>query len=205
MLDKTNPHYKTYLDIKTKKNQKYVEEIHCPMIIKVMSRAEGATMSAFCVEAGIGDGTFYKWLAQHPIFDECYRYGCMISQNNWEKEGDEGMYNNAVDSGNGFNATVWQIKGSARYGVGKTNRIRVRLDPSATPWKQYEQLLKQASHGDFTSSELKQLCEALNIGSRVYEQFEMQNEINELKESLAKVLNTRGDNSGTVKAIKETN
>jgi len=169
---------------------KYDEAKHCKMIIDCMNTS--GTMSSFCVQAGIGDGTFYRWMAKHETFMDCYRLGCMIARENWEREGEEGKGDES------FDLELWKAQGSARYGVGKTNRVRVHIDADTTPYEQYKQLLIQASMGDFTASELKQLMESINIGIRAYESFELQKEVNALKQDLVK-MNQDGNNIVAIK------
>lgn len=187
-----------YLQIKAGSHKKYDEQKHCTMIIKVMSDTHKATMAAFCVEAGISDCTFYKWLNKYPTFKECYRYGCMISQNNWDQMGTMGMTDEM------FNIEIWKTQGAARYGVGKTNRIRVHVDVDTTPFDQYKQLMSQASNGDFTSSELKQLMESINIGCRAFEQFELQKEVTEMKEALKKMETHNAHSIGSIASTPKT-
>ncbi len=164
----------------------YQETKHCQMVLKVMD-AKG-TMSAFCVEARISDSTFFKWLNNHELFKECYRIGCMIARENWEEEGREGKYEE------GFNLELWKTQGSARFGVGKSNRVRVHVDPDSTPYDQYRQLMNQASMGDFTAAELKQLMESINIGIRAFESFELQKQVDAMKDDLAKMSHNHGNN-----------
>lgn len=162
----------------------FEEEAHCLMVLKMMD--EKGTMSAFCTAAGISDTLFYKWLHKHKRFSDCYRIGCMISRENWEEEGREGKFDE------GFNLELWRTQGAARYGVGRSNRVRVHIDATTTPYEQYQQLLNQASMGDFTAAELKQLMESINIGIRAYESYELQKEIDTMKQDLLKM----GQNSG---------
>ncbi len=162
------------------------EEKHCTLILNVMD-CEG-TMSAFCVKAGISDGLFYKWLHKYPIFNECYRTGCMISRENWEDEGRMGKGDES------FNLELWRTQGAARYGVGKTNRVRIHIDANSTPYEQYKQLINQASMGDFTSSEFKQLIEGINVGIRAYESFELQREVDTMKKDLEKMNQNNANN-----------
>lgn len=172
----------------------YIEEHHCKLVLEIMSNPYLGTISAFCKKALISDKTFYRWKNKYPLFDECYRLGCMISRENWEEEG---------RSRNGekeFNMEYWRIVGSSRYGVGKSNRVRLEMDDSATPYEQYRQLISQASLGDFTASEIKQLMESLNAGTRAFEVFEMQKEIEKLKEDLALMEQNNADNHFTNKA-----
>ncbi len=157
----------------------YQADHHCPLIIEIM--ATKGTVSAFCLEAFISDTTFYKWVNHYPIFQECYRYGVMVAQEMWEEEGRNGKFDE------NFNLELWRTQGAARYGVGKSNRVRVHLNAEDTPYVQYKQLLNQASMGDFTASELKQLMEAVNIGIRAYESFELQKEVEQLKSDLVKM------------------
>lgn len=157
----------------------YKEEIHCPMIIDVMNGP--GTMSAFCVQAGISDTTFYRWLHKYDVFNECYRVGCMIARDNWEREGELGKQDEY------FNIEVWKIQGSARYGIGRTNRVRLHIDSKSTPYEQYQQLVSQASMGDFTASEFKQLVEGINIGLRAFEVIELQKEVDQMKSDLERM------------------
>ena len=160
-------------------SNKYDEEKHCKLIIDCMNNS--GTVSSFCVQAGIGDATFYRWMNKYDTFMDCYRLGCMIARENWEREGEEGK------SDESFDLELWRTQGAARYGVGKTNRVRVHLDASSTPYEQYKQLLTQASMGDFTAAELKQLMESINIGIRAYESFELQREVSEMRNDIVKM------------------
>lgn len=164
----------------------YKEEVHCPMIVETMS--SNGTMSSFCVQACISDTTFYRWMHQHELFHECYRIGCMIARDNWEKEGDEGKYDET------FNMEIWRMQGSARFGVGRTNRVRLHLDAKSTPYDQYQQLINQASLGEFSAAEFKQLVEGINIGLRAFEVIELQKEIDQMKEDLHTMSQNHGNN-----------
>jgi len=170
---------------------KYDEAKHCKMIIDCMNT--GGTLSGFCVSAGIGDRAFYKWMHQHELFMDCYRLGCMIARENWEREGEAGKGDET------FDLELWKTQGAARYGVGKTNRVRVHIDAESTPYDQYKQLLSQASMGDFTASELKQLMESINIGIRAYESFQLQKEVDTMRKDLLKMNQNNGNNIVPIK------
>lgn len=171
----------------------YTEEIHCPMVLKCMD--ESGTVSAFCVEAMISDSTFYRWINKHVLFNDCYRIGCMIARENWENEGKEGRYEED------FNIEIWRIQGASRFGVGRTNRVRLQIDADASPFEQYKQLVSQATMGDFSAAEFKQLMETINIGCRAFESFELQKQVEEMKEDLEKMQSNYGNN---IIPIKET-
>ncbi len=183
----------------SKKINGYEEKKHCAMVIEIMSDSTEATMQSFCVKAGISDKTFYTWLYKYPIFAECYQYGRMVSYKNWEDVGKNSMYDED------FNIEVWKMQGASRYGVGKTNRVRVHIDSETNPFDQYKQLMAQASNGDFTAAELKQLMEAINIGCKAYEVFEMQKEINRMKEDLKKMSNHNANNIRPIESAKKAN
>ena len=169
----------------------YNEAKHCKMVIDSMNT--DGTMSAFCVKAGIGDKEFYRWMHKYETFMDCYRIGCMIARENWEREGDLGKGDES------FDIELWKVQGSARYGVGKTNRVRVHIDADSTPYDQYKQLLAQASMGDFTASELKQLMESINIGIRAYESFQLQKEVDDMRKDLLKMTQDHGNNIVPIK------
>jgi len=119
----------------------------------------------------------------------------MIARENWEREGEAGKGDES------FDLELWKTQGAARYGVGKTNRVRVHIDADSTPYSQYKQLMMQASMGDFTASELKQLMESINIGIRAYESFELQREVDTMRDDLTKMNSENGNN---IVAIKKT-
>jgi hypothetical protein len=180
---------KLYLQIK-KRETSYKEELHCPMIIDVMNT--DGTMSAFCAKALISDALFYKWCNQHPVFERCYQIGRMLSKDNWEKEGEAGK-----DDEN-FNLEYWRITGACRYGVGRSNRIRMAIDSEASPYDQYKQLIKQANGEEFTASEIKQLMESINIGRSVYETFKLQERIDTMESSVKQMELNNAHNSGAI-------
>ncbi len=177
--------------------KKYVEELHCPMIIKTMH--DLGTVSGFCKMAGISDSTFYDWVIKYSLFNECYRAGRMLALEAWEEEGREAKGDPE------FNLELWRTQGASRHGVGKTGRIRVHIDAKATPYIQYQQLLGQASLGEFTASELKQVMESLNIGLRTYETFELQREVDLMKEDLTKMNQNHGNNIVPIAPITKAN
>ncbi len=163
----------------------FVEEKHCPMILNVMGDPSKGTVAAFCVEAGIGDSTFYRWLKAYPIFEQCYAFGKMVAKRNWEEEGDllRGLEYKEV----GCQYELWRMKGWSQFGIGKNSRIRVDLKEGGTPAEHYHDLLRQASSGDFTAGEIKQLMEAVNVGLNAYQVFELQDQIDLLKKDLEKL------------------
>jgi len=168
----------------------YKESTHCPMIIRIMNTR--GTMTAFCEEALISDALFYKWCRQYPIFERCYQVGKMISKANWEAEGEQGK-----DDEN-FNLEYWRITGACRYGVGRTNRVRMAIDPEASPYEQYQQLIKQANGEEFTASEIKQLMESVNIGRSVYETFKLQERVTEMEKNVKRMELNHGHNCSTI-------
>ena len=162
------------------------------------------TMSAFCVEACIGERTFYRWVDDNEVFSDLYDFCKMYSREAWEREGRRlrdielpiGMINHAFD--------YWRMIGWSRFGISKNSRIRLRLNAKDTPDKHYAQLLKQASEGDFTASEIKQLMEAINVGLNTHQVFALQKEIDQLKSDLATISeNKDGNNSSTNKGIAQ--
>lgn len=183
---------------------KFDEAKHCTMILKVMSDPKKSRLSAFCVDAGISDKSFYNWLKESELFLECYALGKMMARERWEKEGEE-LRDEVLPPGSSSNKfQYWRMIGWSRFGVGKNSRIRLDLDPNATPYEHYNQIMKQASNGDFTAGEIKQLLEAVNVGLNAHQVFMLQQEIDRLKADLATMNeNTNGDNPFTNKRITE--
>jgi len=192
--------YKTVRDKRTK----YDEEKHCAMIIRTMSNHNKGTVSSFCVEAGISENTFYNWMKNHEIFQECYGLSKMMARENWEEEGREIGREVNMPGTHSHKFEYWRMIGWSRYGVGKNSRIRLNLDTTESPNKHYEQLLKQAANGDFTAGEIKQLMEAVNVGLNAHQVFMLQEEINQLKSDLATMSeNANGDNNFAAKGITQ--
>ena len=163
---------------------KYDKEIHCQMILQVMSDSEKGTPSAFCVETKISERSFYKWLHTHELFEECYSLGKMYARENWEADG-RAIRDEVLPPGaNSHRFEHWRMIGWSRFGIGKVSKIRLGLEPDATPNEHYQQLIKQASDGDFTASEIKQLMEAINVGLNAHQVFKLQEEIDEIKNNL---------------------
>lgn len=180
-----------------KASNRYDEEHHCPLVIECISKY--GTVSSFCKAAMITDSSFFNWVNKHPMFETCYRYAAMVAREQWEEEGRQGK------DDPDFNLEYWRIVGSSRYGLGKTNRVRVEVDASTTPYHQYQQLLKQASHGDFTASEIKQLMESINVGTRVYETFHLQQEVDKMREDLHKMGQNNANNIISIEKASKAN
>jgi len=192
-----------YLQLKKGKT-KYHEEIHCPLILDIMMDKKKGTHSYFCVEALIGDSKFYEWTEDHELFAYCYCLGKMFARKNWEEEGRivkkivtiKGQTNNRME--------YWKMAGWSRFGISKNSRIRLNLKDDANPSQHYAQLLKQASQGDFTAGEIKQLMEAINVGLRAHELFELQKEIDQLKSDIEKINEGKnGENNYTAQGIAQ--
>ena len=188
---------------------KFDEVIHCPMIINLMANDLKGTMSAFCCEALISDRTFYTWLKENEIFQECYALGKMFAREHWEEEGRKIRDERLMPGESSYAFEYWRMIGWSRFGIGKNSRIRLDLNPHATPNEHYSQLLKQASEGEFTAGEIKQLMEAVNVGLNTHQVFELQKEIDQLRKDLATMSeNTNGDNpfsdKGTAKKDQDT-
>lgn len=169
----------------------YKEKIHCPMILRIMADNQKGTLSAFCVEAGIGEDLFYKWLGKHEELFACYMYGKMIARYNWEQDGLRIRSLELPIGTQSHEFEYWRLVGWSRFGVAKNSRIRLSLDPTANPSEHYKQLLAQAAQGDFTAGEIKQLMEAVNVGLNAHQVFELQNQIDELKSDLTKMSENR--------------
>ena len=178
----------------------YDEEKHCRMILYAMLNQ--GRVSAFCVEATVSETTFYTWVKNHALFQQCYVIGEVYARENWELEGYElrneerpiGIVDNKYDH--------WKMIGWSRFGVSKNGRIKLKLDPDANPSQHYTQLLRQASEGAFTAAEIKQLMEAINVGLNTHQVFELQKQIDELKSNLDIMsTNSNGNDSSPAKGI----
>jgi hypothetical protein len=180
----------------------YNEAKHCTMILRVMGDKDKGRYSAFCTEAFVSERTFYTWLKENELFFECYTLGRMFARERWEEEGEEIAQEMSVMGSSNHRFEHWRMIGWSRWGVGKNARIRLDLDPKATPDKHYSQLLAQAAQGDFTAGEIKQLMEAINVGLNTHQVFKLQQEIDALRADLATMAeNANGDNFSANKRI----
>jgi len=164
---------------------KYDEEVHCPLILSIMNNYNKGTIAHFCAEAKIGETKFFGWVRKHDMFAECYYHGKCLARVNWENEGR--VLKDKEYKELGCSYEYWRMVGWSRFGVGKNSRIRINLDPANNPAEHYSQLLIQASEGDFTAGEIKQLMEAINVGLNAYQVFELQKQIDDLKSDLEKM------------------
>lgn len=163
----------------------YNEAIHCPLILEIMANSEMGTHSAFCKKVLISEMQFYNWRRDYNMFALCYSIGQMYSRENWEEMGREVRISAGGLNDRSFE--YWRMIGWSRFGVGKNSRIRLNLKRGSNPAEHYTELLQQASEGDFTAGEIKQLMEAINVGLNAHQVFELQKQINELKIDLEKV------------------
>ena len=178
---------------KEKKGKLYDEAIHCPLIIDRMNNK--GTYSSFCIEIGIAESTFFTWVQRYPMFGFSYYYGKMIARQNWEDEGEQ-LRDHVYEKGeSGHSFEYWRMVGWSRFGVGKNSRIRLELDPNGTPMDHYKQIMKQASNGDYTAGEIKQLMEAINVGFTAHQVCDLQKQIDELESDLVKMDTNRNAQS----------
>ena len=191
-----NMNAKQLLDTIKKRNQRYNDDEHCLMILEILPTQW--RVSAFCAEALITETTFWNWVNKHPLFKICYGIGQILAQEAWEKEEIDNIDNPDWDR------RKWLQKGS-RYFAKDKAKLQLEIDSNATPWEQYQQILKQAEKGDFTASEIKQLMESVNVGTRVYEAFKLQQEVDNMKAELNEMSQRHGNNTLSINTIKEVN
>lgn len=163
----------------------YERERHCPAVLD--SVAKNGTISHFCAENSISDTRFWQWCAMYPEFNDCYRIGLMKARYAWELEGELGK------DDEGFHMIYWEKIGNIKFSINKADKIRIDVNPDLSPHEQYKQLITQASRGEFTSSEFKQISESINIGVRAYEVFKQQEEIDKLREDLNRMSEHHGE------------
>jgi len=193
---------KIYERLKCGPKSSYNPDIHCPLILKTMIH-EGR-LGAFLIKASIGESTFYDWLKANPLFAECYAMGKILAREAWEIEGQELRHETNPPGVISHKFEHWKMIGWSRFGVSKNGRIKLKLNPKDNPSNHYAQLLTQASDGDFTASEIKQLMEAINVGLNTHQVFQLQKEIDQLKSDLLTMAaNTHGYNSSATQRIEK--
>jgi len=191
--------FKTVKDRKIKYGRKseYVEDTHCIMVLRTIGG--GGTVSTFCSEALVSDSTFYFWGQKFPLFHECYRLAYNMGKEKWRLEGLKGKDNDE------FNFDYWKLIGLERYGLGRNPKIRMGVVADANPYEQYQQLCKLANEGTFTSSEFKQMMEAINVGIRAHESYKIQDEIEKMKKEIQLMGGLDGSNIVPIESATKAN
>lgn len=159
--------------------------------------AKHGRKSAFVIEAQISTRTFYRWLKERPAFCDCFYYGYELAYQAWELQGELGK--NELE----FNFSHWKFTGMEKFNIGIAKRVRMDIDPTASPIQQYQQLVASAANGEYTSSEIKQMMESLNIGSRVYELFKMQEDLDKMKIDINRMELHSGNNIIPIESSKK--
>ena len=187
---------------KIKSKSKLEEEKHSLLMLSIMADPLKGRISAFCAEVGVSDHTAYMWMKRSELFLECYALGKMLARENWEREGQAISEEVTMPGTSNHKFEHWRMVGWSRFGVGKNSRIRLDLDPTASPNQHYKQLMHQASQGDFTAGEIKQLMEAINVGLNAHQVETLQKEIDQLRADLVTMTeNSNGDNPFADKRI----
>lgn len=189
-----------------KKAHAFDEEKHCKMIIDVMADPHKGRVSSFCVEAMICETTFYNWCKKSELFKKCYSFGKQVAREIWEELGREIANEEGIPGTQNHKFEWWRQVGWVRFGVGKCSRLRLEIDHKADPNTQYQQLLEQATDGDFTAGEIKQLMESINVGLRAHELIALQNQVKELKADLELMRansQSYGNSASTVKGTEK--
>lgn len=175
----------------------YQEEKHCQMALKVLS--ETGRKTAFFKAAMIGSTTFYRWVEKYPIFRDCVEIGYVHAREDWEREYEE----NHNDEN--WSKKEWEARGARNFSANHEKNIVLDIDPMGSPWQHYQQIMKQAKIGSFNASEIKQLMEAVNVGTRVYEAYELQREVDKMKEDLNTMSQRNGNNIVPINQATKTN
>lgn len=165
---------------KIKNGVTYDADKHCPLIIDLFAANEG--ISEFCLNVGISRDTLVKWQRANPEFRQCVLLARDVGIASWMRMYTQWEPENEEDK---FNTTPWYTLYKKNFG--EQNKVTVYIDPKANPMQQYTQVMEQAASGDFTSGEIKQIMESINIGLRAHEVCNLQIEVDELKEGLKKM------------------
>lgn len=165
-------------------NLKYDEERHGKLLIKVMMDRNKGCHTFFCTEGMIAESTFYEWVRKHELFGNLYYFCKMVAKQVWYEDG-QFIRDKEYQMGTiNYEMEHWRLMGWAKFGISKNSKIRINLNHAENPAQHYASILRQASEGEFTASEFKQLMEAVNVGLNVHQVFELQKQIDELKSDL---------------------
>lgn len=173
-----------YNHFKNGKGTYYDEAYHCKLLIETMLNPLKGTISSFCVQAMVCEKTFGNWVNAHPLFAAIYSFSKMLAREEWEKEGQRIRDFDFPMGTMNYSFEHWKMMGWSRFGISKVSKIKLSVPKDASPMQLYQQILLQATEGDFTAPEFKQLMEAVNIGLNVNQTIELQRQIDELKSAL---------------------
>lgn len=176
-------YYEFYNELKKKKS--YQEEIHCPMMLKTIM--ESVRLTAFCKAANISESTVREWLRIHPLLNECYRVALVYAREEWEEEAE-----NAFED---FDDKEWISRGNRLFKLKEQAKINLNVDFTANPYEQYQNIVRQTCGGELSSNDIKACVELINSGTRVYEMFKLQQEIDTMKEDLTTMSQRNGTNN----------
>ncbi len=170
----------------------YEPKTHCALIIDLFE--EGKGIAHFCVETGISRAMFMNWQQVYPKFKQAVQVGkevgfVKLMEKSEDSEG------NIKD----YSARIIKLI------FGSEDKIVLDIDPKSSPLEHYQQVMQQAARGDFTSAEIKQIMESINIGLRAQEICELQSEINELKEGLKAMEERQLDYQNSTQRFTEEN
>jgi hypothetical protein len=195
---------KVYKHFRSSNHLKYDEEKHCKLLIKTLMDRNLGCYSAFCVQAMISESTFYLWVSRYELFRDLYYFCRMVAKQIWYEEGRLIKNKEYLMGTVNYEFEHWKLMGWTKFGISRNSRIKINVNPTDSPAKHYEAILKQAAEGDFTASEFKQLMEAVNVGLNVHQVFELQKQIDELKSDLAVItVNRDVQNPFTNKGIEK--
>ena len=192
-LDSQAKMFATAMFKKINKDPELNEKSHSVEIIRTF--AAGGTLADFLVHAGISRQKFVAWKNKSKIFRDASLIAKEVGRSAWLKIG----LDNVNDKE--FNTKVWDTFG--RQNFGGTDKITLSLDSEGTPYQHYQQVVDQAACGDFSSSEIKQLMESVNIGIKAHETCMLQAEIDGLKDGLAKMEEREAEYQSADSGIEE--
>jgi len=160
----------------------YRQEYHCEAAINILSDRYKGTIADICKEFVITENQFNEWRRDYPLFNQAIEYGMVVAKVNWQNE--PKIFQNEKTELERFDLNMWKYTGKYRFGISEQPKIKVFLDKNLNPVEQYGQLLDGAAMGYYSASEFKQITEAVNIGIRAHEVFNMQGELDELRQTL---------------------
>lgn len=194
-----------YKHFKNKNSKRYDEEKHCRLLIKVMMDKDYGCHSTFCAQAMVCENTFYNWVRTHELFRNLWFFTKMVAKQLWYEEGRRIRDKEYQIGTMNYEYEHWKLMGWTKFGISRNSKLRLNIDPKDSPAVHYAAILQQASEGDFTAAEFKQLMEAVNVGLNVHQVFELQKQIDELKSDMGVMTdNTNVKNPFSNKGITKT-
>jgi len=168
-------------DLTDKENpwgSKYSESM-CLEIIHMFS--EGKTRSQFCARHTIGNDTFERWRAKHPLFDRACVAAHELARAYYDKMRDDHLLSE-IDLENksmtGINHAVFNRMYNTRFNIPEKRTVKVKgLGRAKDEKAMLKCLMAAVDSGELTPDEAQKLASIIDVSLKVKDKIELEQRI----------------------------